>query len=191
VPVVIRMGVTPIPVIVLFAFLCFRKVVILFMMFLEVPPVRLILIPIPFVGILVNLIFVAPALLVVLAFVRVVTVLSADRYWNNQGRTQQDHFEIAVHDVLLPELFCKTVAILCGRGAQKMLRLCNRMRQIDPAVLNVARERLVEMKTAAQPRSWAPVRPAMTFHLPLPCPTGKSGDSPACRECGFQILASP
>ena len=86
------MGVAPAPVIVLLASLCFCKVVILFMMFLEVPPVRLILIRIPFVGIVVSLIFVAPALLVVLAFVVwVVTVLGADQYGNNQGRTQHDH----------------------------------------------------------------------------------------------------
>jgi hypothetical protein len=53
------------------------------------------------VGILVSLIFVAPALLVVLAFVWVVTVLGADQHWKNQGRTQHNHFEIAIHDVLL------------------------------------------------------------------------------------------
>ena len=73
------MGVTPIPVIILFAFPCFSEVVILFVMFLQVSPVRLILIRIPFVGIVVTLIVVAPALLDVLAsVVWVVSVLGAD-----------------------------------------------------------------------------------------------------------------
>jgi hypothetical protein len=31
----------------------------------------------------------------------VVTVLGADQNWNNQSRTQHNHFEIAIHDVLL------------------------------------------------------------------------------------------
>jgi hypothetical protein len=110
-PVVIRMGVTPVPIIVLFAFLCFCKVVILLMMFLEVPPVRLILIRIPFVGILVSRIFIAPALLVVLAFIWVVTVLGADQYWNNQRRTQHDYFEISIHDVLLLNSLVTQIAI--------------------------------------------------------------------------------
>src|SRR5579864_5047818 len=96
------MGVTPVPVIVLLAFLGSCKLVIGFMMFLEVPPVGLILVPIPFVGILVSLILVARALLVVLASIfRVVTFLSADQYWNTQGRTQHNHFEITIHDVFL------------------------------------------------------------------------------------------
>src|SRR5579883_1445354 len=87
-PVVIRMGVTPVPVIVLLTFLCFCKVVILFVVFLEVPPVSLILIRIPFVRILVRSIFIAPALFIILpVVVPVVTVLGASQYGQSQSCT--------------------------------------------------------------------------------------------------------
>lgn len=110
-PVVIRMGVTPVPVIILLTPLCSCKVVILFMMFLEVAPVRLILICIPFVGIIVSLIFVAPRSLVGLGFVvPVVALLGADQQWNNQGRTDHHHFEIAIHDVFLLKSLSNAIA---------------------------------------------------------------------------------
>jgi hypothetical protein len=63
------------------------------------------------VGILVSRIFIAPALLVVLAFIWVVTVLGADQYWNNQRRTQHDYFEISIHDVLLLNSLVTQIAI--------------------------------------------------------------------------------
>ena len=90
---------TPVPVIILLAFFRFCKIVILFVMFLEVSPVRLILSGTPFMRIVVSFIFVVPARWSVLAVVVwVVTVLGADQYGNDQGRTQCDQFEKAIHD---------------------------------------------------------------------------------------------
>jgi hypothetical protein len=84
----------------------------------EVSPVRLILIRIPFVGILVSLIFVAPALLIVFAFVVwVATVLGAHQYWHSQGRTQHNHFATVIHDVLPPALSGNTIAIASAEEA--------------------------------------------------------------------------
>jgi hypothetical protein len=74
---------------------------ILLMMFLEVPSIRSIFSLIPFMKILVRLIFVAPALLVVLTPFCVISVLRADSHRHNQTPSQHNHFEVSIHDVLL------------------------------------------------------------------------------------------
>jgi len=70
-PVVVLVAVTPVPVIVLFLLVGLCKIVILLVVFLEVLPVSPILAVIPFMGIVVSFVFVAPALLLM------VTILCA------------------------------------------------------------------------------------------------------------------
>jgi hypothetical protein len=109
--VVIRVGMPPVPIIVLFPFLYPSKVAIAPLLFLEVPPVRLILAVIPGVEVIMGLIFVTPALLVMLTPVLLITVLGDGCPWNNQGRAQRQYFKIVIHAVLLEALSCMTMAI--------------------------------------------------------------------------------
>jgi hypothetical protein len=72
------MAVSPVPVVVLFLLAGPRKIVIFFMVFLEIPPVRPIFVLIPIMEIVVSFIFVTPALLGTLISVLVVALLGAD-----------------------------------------------------------------------------------------------------------------
>lgn len=89
----------PVPVILLFPFVCLDKGVILLTVFFEIPPVRLIFSVIPLMRIVVSPIFVACDLLLVVS--TVVTILCLGRNGKNQGRTQESQFEITIHRILL------------------------------------------------------------------------------------------
>jgi hypothetical protein len=106
-PAFVWVAMTPVPIIVLFRFLCLGEIAILPMIFLEVPPVRLFLSVIPLVRIVVSPVFVAPGLLVALAAVLPIALLAACHHRDDQRGAEHTYFQGMTHDILLRKLVCE------------------------------------------------------------------------------------
>jgi hypothetical protein len=91
-PVRIGMAVTPIPVIFLSLSFCFCELVVLLVVLLEVPPIGPVFILIPFMGVIVGFVFVAPVLLRLVMF-----PFLCDAHAHSQGSAKDNHFDIMFH----------------------------------------------------------------------------------------------